>query len=91
MTEDAGQARVCEYRRCGAPLPPAVGRGSRARFCQDGKTWGRRNLSCRDAEAVLSDAESLRESDTALDDTAVTALAGRSIGCSNPHAGSWRR
>jgi chromosome segregation ATPase len=77
MTDDAGQARICEYRRCGAPLPPAVGRGSRARFCQDGKTWGRRNLSCRDAEAVLSDAESLRESDTALDDTAVTALAGQ--------------
>jgi len=77
MTEDAGQARICEYRRCGAALPPAVGRGSRARFCQDGKTWGRRNLSCRDAEAVLSDAESLRESDTALDDTAVTALAGQ--------------
>jgi chromosome segregation ATPase len=77
MTEEAGQIRVCEYRRCGAALPPAVGRGSRARFCQDGKTWGRRNLSCRDAEAVLSDAESLRESDTALDDTAVTALAGQ--------------
>ncbi|WP_244210768.1 hypothetical protein [Amycolatopsis kentuckyensis] len=77
MTEDAGQVRVCEYRRCGAPLPPAVGRGSRARFCQDGKTWGRRNLSCRDAEAVLADAESLRESDTELDDTAVTALAGQ--------------
>lgn len=77
MTEDAGQVRLCEYRRCGAPLPPAVGRGSRARFCQDGKTWGRRNLSCRDAEAVLSDAESLRESDTELDDTAVTALAGQ--------------
>ncbi|WIX91275.1 hypothetical protein [Amycolatopsis sp. DG1A-15b] len=77
MTEDAGQVRVCEYRRCGAALPPAVGRGSRARFCQDGKTWGRRNLSCRDAEAVLSDAESLRESDTELDDTAVTALAGQ--------------
>ncbi|EOD66368.1 hypothetical protein [Amycolatopsis vancoresmycina] len=54
-----------------------MGRGSRARFCQDGKTWGRRNLSCRDAEAVLSDAESLRESDTELDDTAVTALAGQ--------------
>ncbi|WP_439380310.1 hypothetical protein [Amycolatopsis lexingtonensis] len=77
MTEDAGQIRVCEYRRCGAPLPPAVGRGSRARFCQDGKTWGRRNLTCRDAEAVLADAESLRESDTELDDTAVTALAGQ--------------
>jgi len=77
MTEDAGQARVCEYRRCGAALPPAVGRGSRARFCQDGKTWGRRTLNCRDAEAVLSDAESLRESDTELDDTAVTALAGQ--------------
>src|SRR4051794_26456004 len=77
MTEDAGRIRVCEYRRCGAPLPPAVGRGSRARFCQDGKTWGRRSLSCRDAEAVLADAESLRESDTELDDTAVTALAGQ--------------
>jgi chromosome segregation ATPase len=77
MTEDAGQVRVCEYRRCGAALPPAVGRGSRARFCQDGKTWGRRNLTCRDAEAVLADAESLRESDTELDDTAVTALAGQ--------------
>ncbi|MBE8521425.1 hypothetical protein ILP97_28715 [Amycolatopsis sp. H6(2020)] len=58
-------------------MPPAVGRGSRARFCQDGKTWGRRTLSCRDAEAALSDAESLRESDTELDDTAVTALAGQ--------------
>ena len=67
---------MCEYRRCGAPLPPAVGRGSRARFCQDGKTWGRRGLNCRDAEAVLSEAESLRESDTELEDTAVTALAG---------------
>jgi chromosome segregation ATPase len=77
MTEDAGQLRVCEYRRCGAALPPAVGRGSRARFCQDGKTWGRRNLTCRDAEAVLADAESLRDGDTGLDDTAVTALAGQ--------------
>ena len=81
VREDAGQSaedvRVCEYRRCGAPLPPAVGRGSRARFCQDGKTWGRRGLNCRDAEAVLSDAESLRENDTELDDTAVTALAGQ--------------
>lgn len=77
MTDDAGQPRICEYRRCGAPLPPAMGRGSRARFCQDGKTWGRRNLNCRDAEAVLADAESLRESDTELDDTAVTALAGQ--------------
>jgi chromosome segregation ATPase len=56
-------------------LPPTTGRGNRARFCQDGKKWGSRNLSCRDAEAVLVDAESLRTADTALDDTAITALA----------------
>lgn len=74
---DVATVRVCEYRRCGAPLPPAVGRGSRARFCQDGKTWGRRALNCRDAEAVLSDAETLRESDTELEDTAVSALANQ--------------
>jgi chromosome segregation ATPase len=58
-------------------LPPTTGRGNRARFCQDGKKWGSRNLTCRDAEAVLVDAESLRTADTALDDTAITALAGQ--------------
>ncbi|MFD9962449.1 hypothetical protein [Amycolatopsis sp. NPDC058986] len=68
--------RVCGYRRCGAALPQVSGRGNRPRFCQDGKTWGSRGLNCRDAEAALVDADSLREADTELDDTAVAALAG---------------
>jgi len=66
--------RICGYRRCAAVLPLVTGRGNRARFCQDGKTWGSRNLSCREAEAALVDTDSLRDGDAALDGTSVAAL-----------------
>lgn len=66
--------RTCGYRRCGAVLPQVSGRGNRARFCQDGKNWGTRNLSCRDAEAALVDVDSLREGPVALDSVAVEEL-----------------
>jgi hypothetical protein len=66
--------RICGYRRCAAVLPLVTGRGNRARFCQDGKTWGTRNLSCREAEAALVDTASLRDGDAALDGTSVAAL-----------------
>ncbi|WP_020673428.1 hypothetical protein [Amycolatopsis nigrescens] len=65
---------MCGYRRCAAVLPLVTGRGNRARFCQDGKTWGTRNLSCREAEAAMVDVDSLRDDSTALDGTAVAAL-----------------
>jgi chromosome segregation ATPase len=66
--------RICGYRRCAALLPLVTGRGNRARFCQDGKTWGTRNLSCREAEAALVDTDSLRDGDATLDGTSVAAL-----------------
>ncbi|WP_370949971.1 hypothetical protein AB5J62_20865 [Amycolatopsis sp. cg5] len=67
--------RTCGYRRCGAVLPQVSGRGNRARFCQDGKTWGTRELNCRDAEAALVDVDSLREGPVALDSVSVEALS----------------
>jgi chromosome segregation ATPase len=66
--------RICGYRRCASVLPLVTGRGNRARFCQDGKTWGGRDLSCREAEAALVDTDSLRDNDAALDGTSVAAL-----------------
>ncbi|MCU1686902.1 MAG: hypothetical protein JWQ81_7641 [Amycolatopsis sp.] len=66
--------RVCAYRRCAAVLPMVSGRGNRARFCQDGKNWGTRNLSCREAEAALIDVDSLRDDASPLDGTSVAAL-----------------
>jgi chromosome segregation ATPase len=50
------------------------GRGNRARFCQDGKDWGTRNLSCREAESALIDVDSLRDDTSTLDGTSVAAL-----------------
>ncbi|MFD8492955.1 hypothetical protein [Amycolatopsis sp. NPDC059657] len=69
--------RTCGYRRCGAVLPQVSGRGNRARFCQDGKSWGTRNLTCRDAEAALVDVDSLREGPVALDSVSVEALGAQ--------------
>lgn len=66
--------RVCAYRRCAAVLPVVSGRGNRARFCQDGKDWGTRNLSCREAESALIDVDSLRDDTSTLDGTSVAAL-----------------
>lgn len=69
--------RTCGYRRCGAVLPQVSGRGNRARFCQDGKSWGTRNLTCRDAEAALVDVDSLRDGPVALDSVSVEALGAQ--------------
>jgi chromosome segregation ATPase len=66
--------RVCAFRRCGSALPPVSGRGNRARFCQDGKVWGPRSLTCRDAEAAFVGVDSLRDTDAEIDDTSVEAL-----------------
>src|SRR5690606_12841792 len=41
--------RLCAFSGCRAPLPPASGPGNRARYCQDGKTWGPKNVTCKQA------------------------------------------
>ena len=41
--------RLCGYSGCRAPLPASSGPGNRPRYCQDGKTWGERNVSCKQA------------------------------------------
>ncbi|WP_143046988.1 hypothetical protein [Amycolatopsis xylanica] len=65
-------------------LPQVSGRGNRARFCQDGKAWGTRNLSCRDAEAALVDVDSLREGPVALDSASVEALGAQVTRAAEP-------
>ncbi|MBA0125858.1 hypothetical protein H0B56_09920 [Haloechinothrix sp. YIM 98757] len=42
-------ARLCAFSRCRAPLPVTSGPGNRARYCQDGKTWGAKGVSCKQA------------------------------------------
>jgi chromosome segregation ATPase len=66
--------RVCGFRRCGAALPQVSGRGNRARFCQDGKVWGPRSLTCRDAEAAFAGVDSLHDDNAEIDHTSVEAL-----------------
>ncbi|MGQ0575251.1 MAG: hypothetical protein ACT4RN_13740 [Pseudonocardia sp.] len=45
--------RRCAYRSCGAALPPPTGRpGNRPKYCQDGRTWGPQELTCKAAEAA---------------------------------------
>lgn len=65
--------RLCGYRGCRAPLPQGSGRGNRAKYCQDGKTWGPRELSCRQAETTLEQAASLG-AENALADASVAEL-----------------
>src|SRR4051812_7048471 len=73
-----GEPRRCAFRRCREPLPVLAGRGNRPRYCQDGRTWGAKGLSCKDAEAAFVAVESLREEgDTAGAVTAVDDLGSR--------------
>lgn len=67
--------RLCGYSGCRAVLPETSGRGNRARYCQDGKTWGTKDLSCKQAAQAIENYRSLPgHDDRALDDTSVTAL-----------------
>ena len=53
--------RRCAYRACRASLPPPTGRpGNRPKYCQDGKTWGPAELTCKAAEAAYVAVESLQ-------------------------------
>jgi hypothetical protein len=57
----AGDGRLCAYRGCRAALPPPTGRpGNRPKYCQDGKTWGSAELTCKAAEAAYVAVESLQ-------------------------------
>jgi hypothetical protein len=76
--------RLCGYRHCRAPLPVVAGRGNRARYCQDGKTWGAHELSCKAAEAAYLAVESLQPDDPALTPAAVDALADRLAAAVDP-------
>jgi chromosome segregation ATPase len=72
-----GGVRLCGYRHCRAPLPVVAGRGNRARYCPDGKTWGPQELSCKAAEAAYLAVASLHPDDPALSPAAVDALGER--------------
>ena len=72
-----GGVRLCGYRHCRAPLPVVAGRGNRARYCPDGKTWGAQELSCKAAEAAYLAVASLQPDDPALTPAAVDALGER--------------
>ncbi|TCP50913.1 hypothetical protein EV191_107177 [Tamaricihabitans halophyticus] len=43
------QRRRCAFSGCRAPLPLNSGPGNRPRYCQDGKTWGSKGVSCKQA------------------------------------------
>ena len=60
MDEDQ---RRCAYRHCRAPLPVSQGRGNRPRYCQDGRTWGTNDLTCKAAEAAFLAVESVQPED----------------------------
>ncbi|WP_176440020.1 hypothetical protein [Haloechinothrix alba] len=65
-TEHGGAdgTRLCAFSRCRAPLPAASGPGNRARYCQDGKTWGAKGASCKQAghaEELLASISSTTE------------------------------
>jgi chromosome segregation ATPase len=72
-----GGVRLCGYRHCRAPLPVVAGRGNRARYCPDGKTWGTQELSCKAAEAAYLAVASLQPEDPALTPAAVEQLGNR--------------
>ncbi|GAA2877155.1 hypothetical protein GCM10010472_38520 [Pseudonocardia halophobica] len=81
------EPRRCAFRRCREPLPVLVGRGNRPRYCQDGRSWGTKGLSCKDAEAAFVAVESLREEgDTAGAVTAVDDLGARLAAAAGPLA-----
>ena len=84
----AGGVRLCGYRHCRAPLPVVAGRGNRARYCQDGKTWGAQELSCKAAEAAYLAVESLQPEDPALTPTAASRRSPSASTAAGVRAGS---
>jgi hypothetical protein len=68
---------LCAFRRCRAPIPPTSGRGNRPRYCQDGKTWGPNELTCKAAEAALLSVDSLITADSALTPEVLEQLGQR--------------
>jgi hypothetical protein len=69
------EPRLCAFRQCRAALPVQTGRGNRPRYCQDGRSWGPNELSCKTAEAAFVAVESL--ADSALTAVALDALGER--------------
>ncbi|MDV6014025.1 hypothetical protein [Haloechinothrix sp. LS1_15] len=54
-------SRLCAFSGCRAPLPTTEGPGNRPRYCQDGKTWGTKGVSCKQAghaEEILNSIDS---------------------------------
>lgn len=74
-TRDASGQRLCGYRCCRALLPSSSGRGNKAKYCQDGKTWGPKQLSCKQAAIALEQVASLTGQAT-IPDTSITELGG---------------
>lgn len=72
-TRDTSGRRLCGYRGCRVLLPSSSGRGNKAKYCQDGKTWGPRQLSCKQAAIALEQVASLTGQAT-IPDTSITAL-----------------
>lgn len=72
-SRDETGRRLCGYRGCRVLLPPSSGRGNRAKYCQDGKTWGPKQLTCKQAAIALEQVASLTGQAT-IPDTSVTAL-----------------
>ncbi|GAA4554810.1 hypothetical protein [Pseudonocardia xishanensis] len=69
--------RLCAFRQCRAPLPVSTGRGNRPRYCQDGKTWGPNDLTCKTAEAAFVAVDSLLTADSALTPAVLDQLGQR--------------
>lgn len=65
--------RLCGYRGCRVLLPSSSGRGNKAKYCQDGKTWGPKQLTCKQAAIALEQVASLTGQAT-IPDTSITAL-----------------
>jgi hypothetical protein len=74
-TRDASGQRLCGYRGCRALLPSSSGRGNKAKYCQDGKTWGPKQLSCKQAALALEQVASLTGQAT-IPHTSITELGG---------------
>lgn len=72
-TRDASRRRLCGYRGCRVLLPSSSGRGNKAKYCQDGKTWGPKQLSCKQAAIALEQVSSLTGQAT-IPDTSITEL-----------------
>lgn len=64
-TRDVSTRRRCAFSGCRAPLPVVGGPGNKARYCQDGKVWGTKNVSCKQAGHAEEILASIRPGTTA--------------------------